>query len=274
MISTLRLLTQEGRRQKAEGRREENRREEGFYVQFFRSFQLLNYFCLGVLVTSCLLVLSLSMASAALAERGARDDDAPRGNTTSTGTRGGCENSNQGELTVLAPTKEGKTASVRPTFAWFVADKKPFQMELNIYELNGNEKDKLVERINLTSSLGINKVSLSENKLGLTVGKKYFWQVVILCDPNHPSTAITTQATFEVVEMPPALKSALSTAKEPAQIAKLYAQYNLWYDAFGEALRYEQNSRAKQMTNNLLNELAKIEETHQGQKLRNIANNQ
>lgn len=269
MMEILWLLTQKGRRQKAEGRK-----EEGFYVQLFRSSQLFNHFCLGALVTSCLLILSLSMTSAALAERGAPNDDAPRGNTTSTGTRGGCENSNQGELTVLAPTKEGKTASVRPTFAWFIADKKPFKMEFNLYELNENEKAKLVDRINLTSSPGINKLSLSEDKPGLTLGKKYRWQVVILCDPNHPSTAITTQTEFEVVEMPPALKTALSTTKEPAQVAQLYAQYNLWYDAFGEALRYEQDSRAKQVTANLLNELAKIEEAQQGQKLRRVATNQ
>lgn len=226
------------------------------------------------LVTSCLLILSLSMASAALAEKGAPDDDAPRGNTTPTGTRGGCENSNQGELTVLAPTKEGKTASVRPTFAWFVADKKPFKMEFNLLELDEKEKGKLVERVNLNSSPGINKVSLSEDKPGLTVGKRYLWQVVIFCDPNHPSTAIATEAEFKVVEMPPALKTALSTTKEPAQIAQLYAQSNLWYDAFGEALRYEQDSRAKQVMANLLNELAKIEETQQGQRLRNVASNQ
>lgn len=225
------------------------------------------------LVTSCLLVLSLSMTSAALAERGAPDDDAPRGNTTSTGTRGGCENSNQGELTVLAPTKEGKTASVRPTFAWFVPDQKPLQMEFILFEVKGNNKEEVAE-FKLKSSPGIKTFTLPEDKPNLTVGKRYSWKVVILCDPNHPSTAITSQAEFEVVEMPPALKIALSTTKEPAQIAQLYAQYNLWYDAFGEALRYEQDPRAKQMMANLLNELAKIEETQQGQRLRNIASTQ
>lgn len=228
------------------------------------------------LITSCLLILSMGMTPIALAERGAPDDDAPRGNTTSTGTRGtgtrgGCENSNQGELTVLAPTKEGKTASVRPTFAWFVPDTKPLEIKILLYELNGNNNIKLIETFNSTSSPGISKVILSEDKPALTVGKKYHWKVVIFCNPNRPSAAITAQADFQVVEMPPALRSALSTTKEPAQIAQLYAQYNLWYDAFGEALRYEQDSRLKQVTANLLNELAKIEETQQGQKLRKIA---
>lgn len=231
------------------------------------------------LVTSWLLILSMVMTPIALAQRGAPDDDAPRGNTTSTGTRGtgtrgGCENSNQGELTVLAPTKEGKTASARPTFAWFVPDTKPLEMTILLYELNGNNDIKLIETFNSISSPGISKVIYSQDKPALIVGKKYYWKVAIFCNPTRRSSAITAQANFQVVEMPPALKSALSTTKEPAQIAQLYAQYNLWYDAFGEALRYEQDSRLKQVTANLLNELAKVEEAQQGQKLRKIASTQ
>ncbi|MFB2895851.1 DUF928 domain-containing protein [Aerosakkonemataceae cyanobacterium BLCC-F50] len=222
------------------------------------------------LVTSSLLILSMGMTPIALAQRGAPDDDAPRGNTTSTGTRGGCENSNQGELTVLAPTKEGKTVSVRPTFAWFVPNTKPLPMEFQLFELNGNNF-KLITKINLTSSSGIRKVSLPEDKPDLTVGKRYHWQVIMLCNPNHPSTAITAQADFEVIEMPPALKSELSKVKELSQIVELYAKAGLWYDALREALSSAQDSSLGKIAANLLEQLAKIEDTQQSKKLREIA---
>ncbi|OKH30670.1 hypothetical protein NIES2119_30575 [[Phormidium ambiguum] IAM M-71] len=226
------------------------------------------------LVTCSVLILTLGTTPVVLAEKGAPDNDAPRGNTTSTGTRGGCENSTQGELTVLAPTKEGKTASVRPTFAWFVPDTKPLAMKFLLYELNRNNDFRLVAQIDLTSSSGIRKVTLTEDIPALIVGKRYHWKVVLLCDRNHPSKDLIAEADFEVVEMPSTLRNALSTTKEPAQIVQLYAQYNLWYDAFGEALRYEQDTRLKQVTVTLLNELAKIEEAQQGQKLRRIASSQ
>ncbi|MBE9226626.1 hypothetical protein IQ264_14455 [Phormidium sp. LEGE 05292] len=46
IILFLRFNDTSARRQKAEGRR-----EEGFYIQLLRSFQLLNHFCRAALAT-------------------------------------------------------------------------------------------------------------------------------------------------------------------------------------------------------------------------------
>jgi len=52
------------------------------------------------------------------------------------------------------------------------------------------------------------KLSCCRRKPGLAVGQKYLWQVAILCDPNYPSDLVA-KAEIEVVEMSPALKTAL-----------------------------------------------------------------
>ncbi|MCL1472237.1 DUF928 domain-containing protein [Argonema antarcticum A004/B2] len=58
--------------------------------------------------------------------------------------------------------------------------------------------------------------------------------MALLCDRNHPSTAIFSRAEIPVVEMPPALRSELSKVKESSQIVELYARSGLWYDALRE----------------------------------------
>ena len=224
------------------------------------------------LLTACILILSLTVTSVALAGYNPPKEPPSEGNTTSTGSRGGCSSNTQGKLTVLAPINHvGQTASVRPTFAWFVPDTEPFQMEFQVFELTENNGVKPIEKLELKSSPGIMKVSLPENKPGLTVGKRYRWQVTILCNPNHPSTASFARAEFQVVQMSSTLRSALSTAKEPAQMVELYAVAGLWYDALGEALRSAPPSRLGQAATNLLDDLAKTEKGQQSESLKQIA---
>ncbi|MGB3651388.1 MAG: DUF928 domain-containing protein, partial [Rivularia sp. (in: cyanobacteria)] len=84
-------------------------------------------------------------------------------------------------LTVLAPnTFVGKTTSVRPTFSWFVSKAQP--TEFRLFELAGKSTPKIIGNpIKLQSKSGINKLSLPQKQVALTVGKKYLWQVSIDC---------------------------------------------------------------------------------------------
>ena len=228
------------------------------------------------IVTSCTLSLLLSVTSVALAEYvPPPDQPPPKGNTSSSGPRGGCASNTDVPLTVLAPIKHvGQTASVRPTFAWFVPDTKSFPLEFKLFEVTGNNSFKLVEKLDLQSSSGIMKLSLPEDKPGLAVGQRYLWQIALKCDSNYPSTWVVARAQIEVVEMPPNLKTVLSTTKNSQEITEVYARASLWYDALREALETAEGSRLGAIASSLLADLAKLEEPQQRANLSQIANSQ
>lgn len=181
---------------------------------------------------------------------------APRVPTGSTGRRGGCTAEDRARLTVLAPKSHvGLTISSHPTLVWFVPDTQPLSMEFYIYELNANGSRSLVQQANLQSSPGIMSLPLSVNEPGLEVGKRYYWQIALLCDANHPSSAVVVGAEIERVEPSPSLTNALAAAPDLAEQATLYAETSLWYDAMNAAL--ETNSNTAMIS--LLENLAQIE---------------
>lgn len=225
-------------------------------------------------VSSCILSVLLAAINPALAEyTPPPDQPPPKGNTSSSGPRGGCASNTEVPLTVLAPLKHvGQTAYVRPTFAWFVPDTKSFPLEFKLFELTGNNSFKLIEKLDLQSSSGIMKLSLPEDKPGLVIGQRYLWQIALKCDSNYPSTWVVARAQLEVVEMPPNLKTVLSTTQNPQEITDVYARASLWYDALREALGTAEGSRLGAIASSLLTDLAKLEEPQQRANLTQITN--
>jgi hypothetical protein len=215
----------------------------------------------GMLILS-LAMISLSWATITVAQSKYTPDPKsppPKEPTDSTGSRGGCAGDTQTKLTVLAPQSHvGQTTSTHPTFAWFVPDSQPYPILFQLYEYDANDTRQLVETINLQSSPGIMTLSLPKDKSGLSVGKRYRWQVVMLCDPNSPSSALVVEAEIDRVEMPPALKTSLSATTDPRERAKLYASEGLWYDAMGEVLTSDKE-RAREFTLSLLENLVELE---------------
>jgi hypothetical protein len=138
-----------------------------------------------------------------------------------------------------------------------------------LFEFDSNGKPALVQKLDRMSSPGIMKLSLPEDSL--IGGQRYLWQVVISCDPNHPSTDLVTRAEIQVVEMPLSLKKALSVTREPLKRAELYAESGLWYDALGEALGATSDARQGEYASTLLEDLAKLEDPKQSVNLRQIA---
>jgi hypothetical protein len=227
-------------------------------------------------IASCVLSLSLAQTSVALAGYTPPPEQSPpSGNTTSSGARGGCENNQERSLTVLAPIKHiGQTASVHPTFAWFIPDTKPFPIKFKLFELASDRNLKLVETIELVSSPGVMKLSLPKDKPGLVVGQRYLWQVTVLCNPNYPSSDLVARAEIQVVEMPPTLNRRLSSTTEQSERVELYAGAGLWYDAFREALGSAPNSSVGEVASRLLQNLANFEEAQQSANLSKVANSE
>lgn len=232
-------------------------------------FQTLENIWNSKLLTSCLLCLSVTITNAALAEYKRpqnTQNDAPGGESTIiTGVRGAgsCSEQATTKLTALAPYSHlGQTASSYPTFAWYIPDTNSYPIKFRLYEYDPNERNsrgKVIVREELSSSPGIMTYSLPSDSPGLTVGKKYIWQVVAVCNPNSPSRSLVISAEIKVVEQPNEIVTELNNTNDSIAKADIYAEAGLWYDALAEVVTVPDNSQAQLFTTELLRQLAEIE---------------
>lgn len=177
---------------------------------------------------------SLLLPTLALAD----DDKAPPSGRSSGGR--GCGSatalttSTVPALILLTPQQQrGQTAATRPTFAWFVRATSPRPLEFRLYEVEPNQF-KLVKEVKsdrLTAIPGIMVLPFTPSDPELVVGKRYRWQVELVCDANRPSSNLFAEAEFEVVPLQANLKTQLSRSKDRVGEARLYLQANLWLDA-------------------------------------------
>lgn len=198
------------------------------------------------LLSGCMLTLMFANTVIA-AYTPPKNPSRPKGPVASGGTRtGACSTASQASLTVLAPISHvGKTVSKQPKFAWFVPDTKLYRMEFTVYEYNSNGKPEEIKSIKLPSKPGIMNYSIPKNQLNLSVGKRYRWQIALLCDPNNPSKDLSAEAEFEIASIPNNLASQIQQAQNSIQKARIYAKEGFWYDALAETLKSSQNQQFK-----------------------------
>lgn len=173
---------------------------------------------------------------------GLADDDKAPTNGRSSGGRG-CGTStlppdDVPALILLTPSGgSGQTVSTRPTFAWFVRDAMASPLEFRLYEQEA-DRFKLVKEIKddrLRSAPGIMVMSSAGALPELAVGKRYRWQVELVCNPSRPSSNLFAQADIEVIPLQTGLKNQLAQTRDRLTQAKLYTQANLWYDVLKTA---------------------------------------
>lgn len=205
----------------------------GYKVALIFSQRVVMRLAAGMVLGLWLVVPALSVA---------QDDTAP-GSGQSSGGRG-CgtstlpRSSETPALILLVPNKQaGQTVSTRPTFAWFVRDAASLPIEFRLYEQD-NDRFKLVKEIKddrLRSLPGIMVMASSGTLPALTTGKRYRWQVELVCNPNRPSSNLFAEAVIDVVPLQADLKARLGQTSDRLNQAKLYAQANLWYDVLKAA---------------------------------------
>ena len=187
-------------------------------------------------------------------------------NTVGITSRGGCSAREETFLTALAPQNHiGRTIVTRPTWAWFIPDKKPYQLKFQLYEYGVNGELTAIWQHNLISESGIMTLTLPVERPELSVGKQYRWKVILLCNPNRPSNSIVVEADLKVVSLPQSLQTELARATESLAIADVYAEQSIWYDALAQAILTTQNSTESRFELKLLEDLARIEEATDSQ---------
>jgi Domain of Unknown Function (DUF928) len=154
-------------------------------------------------------------------------------------------------LILLAPSRpQEKTISTRPTFAWFVRDRGSSPLEFRIYEQtrDGYTLLKEIKDEAFRSVPGITVLSPQYALPELSPGKRYRWQVELVCNPARPSGNLFAEAEVSVIRPSGQLQqsSAQSLQGEQARLkhARMYAKANLWYDALATVLPTTQDSVA------------------------------
>ncbi|MHC5613949.1 MAG: DUF928 domain-containing protein [Nostoc sp.] len=195
-------------------------------------------------------VIFLISAAPANAEFKPRDRKPASGYSRAGGSRG-CS-SNGIPVTQLAPvTFVGKTASTRPMFAWYMSSSQTVRFRL--FEFDSPKTVKQISKVKeISTIIGINKLKLPTDYPELTVGKTYFWQIAIDCE----GSPIVSNADFTVINPQSLAKNRFSSIPESANY---YAENELWYEAFEEALKATRNGKLGQTGATLVQELAQSE---------------
>ena len=232
---------------------------------------------LGIFCNTVLLVVLAIPISAIADYTPPPDKSAPSGSTTTTGTRGGCSGESLTSLTVLAPTGHlGKTANTHPLFAWHSPESTHIPLTFQLYKLKPNGMQLIYSTLR-SSKAGLMTLSLPKTEPGLQIGQRYFWQVVLLCDPNRPSTALVAGAELKAIAPPSSLSTQIRHTSTAEERATQYAQAGLWYDAFAEiSLPQFQTQQARLIQTLLQLELdqSNAANPEQSQKLQAVLNSQ
>lgn len=221
---------------------------------------LLHQYWNGNLLSGLTLSLVLGWTTIAQADyRPPQQPSAPKSGSTA-GTRGGCTENAAAGLTVLAPVSYvGQTTSTHPTFIWFVPEAQSYPLEFRLYREGSDRKRQVVQAAHLQSTAGIMQYTLPSEQPSLSIGQRYTWQVVMVCDLNHATRSSVAVANIEVVELPLTFQNQIKTAKTPIDRINLYAQNGFWYDAIAAAFKLPRNPQTKQLQLGLLQDLAKFE---------------
>lgn len=209
------------------------------------------------------------MPSLALGNQRNSDESPPKTNGRSAGSRG-CSNDKPilqnapPAIILLTPNQNSvRTTSSNPSFAWFVRDSKPRQVQFRLYkEDNATKKYSLVKEIQhkqFHSKSGIMVLPMPKTVM-LSKGEKYLWQVELICDRNYPSSNLFAEAELEVVSVKPKLKTKLEDAVSQSKQANLYAKTGFHYDALMAVLMikesdFKQKEAIKKLKYSLFNKI-------------------
>jgi len=186
------------------------------------------------LMSVCLLgVLSSLLCSAplfAIAQEYHPPKRGTPGRREGAGTRGTCLRGPKLLMPLTPIDSFSTTASNSPTFFWYVPKTAAQTAEFALLDENDRTLYKTI--VNLPGTPGVLSVTLpaSVTTSVLTVGKDFYWQLSILCDPNQPSINPFVEGVVQRLKPTAALTSQLKKANLYDRSA-LYASNGIWQDA-------------------------------------------
>lgn len=121
----------------------------------------------------------------------------------------------------------GRTLSKTPTLYWYVPEHEAEMGEVVMVDETGNEV--YFAEFAVPSSSGIIKYEIPASA-GLEEGKRYEWNMALVCDPEDRAADGFSRGHMLVVEEPTGLDEDLAAATNALEEAEAYAKAQLWHD--------------------------------------------
>lgn len=181
--------------------------------------------------------------------------DGRPGNRDGAGSRGNCDEENQGTVsdvtllvTAIMPiSRSGKTVSERPTF-WFYVPDSPQEVSSGEFVVQDEARNDVYRTaFRLPKTPGFVSISLQSSKVPLESNKWYRWYFKLFCSSKKLSVPIMVRGWVQRIPFTPALRSQLDAAKPREDI--VYTRNLIWYDAIDHLAELRLNNPSSSTLN-------------------------
>ena len=132
-------------------------------------------------------------------------------------------------LAALTPDHLGLTTREQPVLFWYLSQPTADPIYFTLSE-NRALKPTIEAQLSVPSQSGIQRIRLADLGVRLKTGVEYHWFVAVVPDRDNRSKDIVAGGFIERIEPSAKLRASLSRAA-PAQLAMVYAEEGIWYDA-------------------------------------------
>ena len=162
--------------------------------------------------------------------------------TMGSGSRSNCQsNLPQQTLSLLVPEAEVVHQTSSPNPALFLHSKVASTLPFKFTLVDPQVAEPLVEQVFSISQPGIKRLELPKSTK-LEAGTVYLWYVAIPCQKDSQQYQEVLGAAIERVSTPVEVVKRLKLANTNEEIASIYAQHGIWYEALEFAVQEQNNS--------------------------------
>jgi len=158
--------------------------------------------------------------------------EAPQ-STAAGGRRGGCV-SGTIPITPLTPSKDNqiKTVSPQPQFFVYIPPTKAKLAQFILKDDEGKSLD--TQEIAIEKGDYVLDINVGKN-INLETGKKYNWEISLICNPMVINTSNYSKGSIERVSLDDTVKAELLKDEDILKQAQIYANNNIWQETISLA---------------------------------------
>ncbi|MGI0481796.1 DUF928 domain-containing protein [Geminocystis sp. CENA526] len=157
----------------------------------------------------------------------APEREAPQ-STAAGGRRGGCV-SGTIPIMALTPNQDNAitTVSAQPDLFVYIPTTRAKLLQFILKDNGGNTIDN--QEIAIPQNDRVMRINVGD-KVNLETGKKYTWEVSLICNPMAINTSTYTKGSIERVTLEDNIKKELSAQQDALKKAEIYASNKVWQE--------------------------------------------
>ena len=134
-------------------------------------------------------------------------------------------------ISLLAPEHVGLTLQEQPVLYWFTPTKQDRAFSFEFTLIGDNAETPIIEtKLPPPAQPGLQQIKLSDYKVKLSPGERYFWSVSLIVDAEERSANVVAKGAIERVDRDK-LEHPLAANFSEGEAASRYAEAGVWYDA-------------------------------------------